>query len=163
MSLNFDYLSCEERLDASIARLEASLARGKSPVCGPSDLNGTALCSDSVVPGPGVRIPAIGEAVATLRKPAQPESVLTAKGSLSSDVVEPCQDTLKTGVSTPALGAALFSRVVGNGALVKSSALNSTGRVVKPVCGLRNASPWHQVSEFLNTQHLASLGLRMLP
>ena len=57
MSLNFDYLSCEERLDAAIARLDVSLARGKSPVCGPSDVNGTALCSDSVVPGPGVRIP----------------------------------------------------------------------------------------------------------
>lgn len=26
-------------------------------VCGPSDINGATLCSDSVVPGPGVRIP----------------------------------------------------------------------------------------------------------
>lgn len=63
MSLNFDYLSCEERLDAAIARLDASLARGKSPVCGPSDENGTALCSDSVVPGLGVRIPAYRSAL----------------------------------------------------------------------------------------------------
>ena len=27
--------------------------------CGPSDLNGATLCSDSVVPGPGVRIPKV--------------------------------------------------------------------------------------------------------
>lgn len=30
-------------------------------------------------------------------------------------------------------------------------------------CIPRNASTWHQVGEFLTVQHLASLGLRMLP
>lgn len=127
--------------------------------CGPSDENGTALCSDSVVPGPGVRILVIGEAVSTLRKPAQLEPISTAIGSLSSDVVEPFQDTLKTGVSTPVLGAASLSRVVGNGASVDSSALDGTGRVVKPVCAPRNSATWRQVGDFLNAQWLASLGL----
>lgn len=30
---------------------------GRSCLCGPSDVNDSPLCSDSVVPGPGVRIP----------------------------------------------------------------------------------------------------------
>ena len=104
-----------------------------------------------------------GAIVATLHKPVQPRPVSAAIGSLFSAVGEAFQGMWKTGVSTPALGAASLSRVVGNGASVDSSALDGTGRVVKPVCCLRNAASWRQVGDFLHAQHLASLGLRMLP
>ncbi len=170
MSLNLDYLSCEERLDAaiaqsetSLARLQAVLARGKGLDCGPSDENGATLCSDSVVPGPGVRIPVSGEAVATRRRPVQPKPALAAKGLLSSESVAVFQGSRKTGVLTPALGVASPSRVVGNGASCISSSADSTGRGVSPGRVSRNAGPWRQVGLFLDAQHLESLGLRVLP
>ena len=132
-------------------------------VCGPSDLNGATLCSDSVVPGPGVRIPVIGEAVATLHRPARSKPALAAKGSSSFESVSAFQGSRKTGVLTPVLGEASPSRVVGNGASCISSSADSTGRGVSPGRVSRNAGPWRQVGLFLDAQYLASLGLRLLP
>lgn len=57
MSLNIDYLLLDQRLDASIAALDAALARaGRSP-CGPSDEVGIVpAVTAPAVPSPGVRI-----------------------------------------------------------------------------------------------------------
>ncbi len=74
-----------------------------------------------------------GEPAAIPHRPAPLPPAPAAIASPSPEVLPAsvCQDTLKTGVSTPALGAPLCGRAVGNGASGKSSNLDLNGRLVK--------------------------------
>lgn len=60
----------------------AGAYRGDAPVtiCGPSDTNGAALCSDSVAPGPGVRIPKLSDLDLTGKKRVKRGSVVSWHG-----------------------------------------------------------------------------------